>query len=402
MPELQSIVVVGAGAAGLHTAEALRVAGFAGRLTIVGEEADVACDRPPLSKQVLAGEWTPDRAELFSTSRLEQLNADWRLGVRAARLDLAGRTVELASGEHLSYGALVVATGMFARTLPHQPPLRHLHTLRTLQDALTLRTSLLRSREARRLVVIGAGFLGLEVAATARNLGCDVTVVEPQPGPPLASRLGSLAASRILAAHEDRDVRIITGQGVGRIVGDGDVQAVELTSGACLRADTVLMAIGAVPAISWLQGSGLDLSNGVVCDEFCHAGSGVWAVGDVASWPHPVLGARVRLEHRMNASEQARVVAANIMGAAVPFAPIPFFWTDHYDDKVQVLGWFAPEGEAEVVESSADGRSFVQTFSADGDLVGALLWNAPRRLATLRARLTDARRPMPDTSRTRS
>jgi 3-phenylpropionate/trans-cinnamate dioxygenase ferredoxin reductase subunit len=382
------VLIVGAGAAGIGGAIALRAGKFGGSIVMLGEEECAPYDRPPLSKQVLAGTWEPEKANLLSQMRLDALDLEWRLGRRASSLDLAAQRVTVEDDEEIPFDQLVVATGMRPRQLPGTD-MPGVHVLRTLEDALALKAAIVPAVE---LVVIGAGFLGLEVAATARQLGATVTVVEPV-DEPLADRIGAEAASRLLALHRLHGVTILTGVSVTEIHnstgGDERVTGVELRDGTLLPAQLVLVAIGCIPNTDFLEGSGLVINDGVVCDEYCAAAPGVWAAGDVARWFHPVVGRHVRLEHRMNATEQANAVARNVLGHAEVFAPVPFFWTDHFDAKIQVAG-FVPPGEAgEVVESSGNG-SFIQVFRVANRLVGVLGWNSVKAMLPYRRELAEA------------
>ncbi|MEY2474632.1 MAG: hypothetical protein QOK28_3961 [Actinomycetota bacterium] len=369
-----NVVIVGAGAAGYAVAEGLHQNGFDGTLTIVGEETDAPYDRPPLSKEILSGAWEVPRAELITHRRIAPMNPQLLTGVRATGLDVDGHRVALDDGRTLDYDAVVIATGITPRQLPH-PDAPNVRVLRTLQDSLALRALI--AEGSPRLVVVGAGFLGLEVSATARKLGADVTVVEPIPGPPLASRIGDVAGRRLLALHEANGVRIHTGVGVDTITESGVVRS----DGASHEADVILIAVGSTPTTAWLEGSGLTIDNGVVCDEYCAAAPGVWAAGDVASWFHQGYAQRMRLEHRTNAQESGHAVAKNVLGMAEPFVPVPYFWTDHYDVRVQLAGVIPRDATVDIVEGEAGADKFVQTYSVHGEVAGVLAWNAPRLLA---------------------
>jgi NADPH-dependent 2,4-dienoyl-CoA reductase/sulfur reductase-like enzyme len=376
------VVVVGGSAAGLSAAETLRRRGFAGEIVVIEREADAGYERPPLSKQVLRGEAPPAGRLLDRTNRL---GIEIRRGVSATALDVAGRLVTLSDGTTLGYGDLVIATGVVPRRLP-QSDVAGVHVLRTRADAARLRADLTRSRS---LVVLGAGFLGMEVAASARRLGVEVTVVDVLDNP-LDARIGAAAAGQLRDRHRAEGVRFLTAVVAGfvREASAARVAAVALSDGTVLPADCVLMAVGSQPAVEWLQGSGLDLRDGVVCDQWCRAAPGVWAAGDVARWRHPATGASMRIEHRTNATEQAVAVARNILGDAVPFAPVPYIWTDQYDVRIQLAGIAPPGVAAERTEGGGSGTdSFTVVFRAGARVVGVLAWNAAKALAALRRQI---------------
>jgi NADPH-dependent 2,4-dienoyl-CoA reductase/sulfur reductase-like enzyme len=381
---VNKVVIIGAGAAGYAVAEGLHQGGFDGRLTIVGEETDAPYDRPPLSKEILSGAWEVPRAELIAHRRIAPMNPELITGVAAESLNAAEHAVLLTDGRTLEYDALVVATGITPRQLPH-PDAPNIRVLRTLSDSLALRALI--AERSPRLVVVGAGFLGLEVAATSRGLGAEVTVVEPVPGPPLASRIGDAAAIRLQQLHAEHGVTIHTGVGVETITETGVVRS----DGESHDADVIFIAVGSTPTTEWLNGSGLSIDNGLVCDEYCHAGHDVWGAGDVASWMHVGYGQRMRLEHRTNAQEQGHAVAKNILGANEPFTPVPYFWTDQYDARVQLAGVIPRNAEIAVVEGDVNSDQFVQTYSVGGQVAGVLAWKAPRQLAQYRRGLVPIR-----------
>ena len=267
---MNRIVVVGASAAGLAAAETLRREGYAGTITVVGEERDVPYDRPPLSKQILASQWEAERLFLRTEEQLKALELDLRLGVRATGLDRDGRLVELADGGRAGFDGLIIATGVRPRVLPGQGG----HVMRTVGDALRLRAGL---GPGRRLAVVGAGFLGAESAAVARKLGCEVTLLEPAPVP-LAHAVGEQVGRVLCDAHREHGVDLRTGVAVAAVTAHG----VLLADGGLVEADEVLVAIGSLPNTDWLEGSGLDLDDGVVCDEYSSASPGIYAAGDVA------------------------------------------------------------------------------------------------------------------------
>ncbi|MFD4560984.1 NAD(P)/FAD-dependent oxidoreductase [Streptomyces sp. NPDC058469] len=364
------IVVVGASAAGLAAAETLRREGYTGTLTLVGEEAHAPYDRPPLSKQVLAAEWEPDRVALRTSADLSGLDLDLRLGVAATALDLAAQEVWLSDGARVSYDGLVIATGVRPRRLPGEGA----HVLRTLDDALTLRERL---APGRRLVVVGAGFLGAEAAAVAWRLGAEVTLLEPAPVP-LAHAVGEQVGQVLAQAHVDHGVNLRTGVSVTEVTDEG----VRLGTGEEIEADEVLVAIGSVPNTEWLAGSGLSVGDGVVCDEYCEAAKNVYAAGDVARWYNPLFGTSMRIEHRTNAAEQGMAAARNLLDSETrkAFAPVPYFWSDQYDMKIQAYGYLRGHDEVAVVDGDLGERRFVAAYRTGDRLTGALAVGMPPKV----------------------
>ncbi|WP_107122271.1 NAD(P)/FAD-dependent oxidoreductase [Streptomyces sp. DSM 15324] len=382
MSSLDEIVVVGAGAAGATTAETLRRQGYEGRLTLVGGEPHLPYDRPPLSKQVLAGRWEPDRIRLRGPEVYDRLGIDLRLGTPVARLDPADRAVELADGGRLRADAVVIATGVRPRTLPGTEGVTGVHVLRTLDDALALREAL---GEGRRLVVAGAGLLGTEAAVAARGLGADVTLVGGDPVP-LLDLLGPQAAGLVAAAHRDLGLRFRRGR-VSAVVGAGGMATgVLLSDGTHLPADVVLVATGSLPHTEWLAGSGVPVGDGVLCDDLGAARPGVWAAGDVANRPDPRTGRRRRWEHRTQATDQAVAVARNLLAGAGarPAAPLPYFWTDQHDLRIQVFGEIAGTDRCHLVEGSPAERKFTAVYCAQDRVRAAVAVNLPRAVQQLR------------------
>ncbi|HWU07748.1 MAG TPA: FAD-dependent oxidoreductase [Streptomyces sp.] len=370
------VLVVGASAAGLATAEALRRKGYRGELTLLGAERHQPYDRPPLSKQVLAGSRAPDTTRLRSPEVLAGLHAELLLGDPAAGLDPRTRTVRTASGRAVSADAVVVATGLRPRTLPGQPDVEGVHVLRTLDDALALRAGLL---AARRLVVVGEGVLGSEIAATACAMGLDVTLAGPQPTPMLA-QFGPVVSGLLAALHTGHGVRLRLGHAVtGLTSARGRVSGVRLDTEEILPADVVVVAIGAEPVTGWLAGSGLRIDNGLVCDSRCRAAEGIYAVGDVAAWHHELFDAPMRLENRTNATEQALTVADNILGADRPYTPVPYFWTDQFDARIQAHGRPGPGAAVTVVDGDPASGRFTARYERDGKVTGIVGWSMPRQ-----------------------
>ncbi|MEU4329674.1 NAD(P)/FAD-dependent oxidoreductase [Nonomuraea dietziae] len=381
------VVIVGASAGGLAVAEALRRKGYQGGLTLLGAESHPPYDRPPLSKQVLSGVWARERAHLRQADELSALEADFLLGDPAVRLGVAAREVLTASGRLLRARAVVLATGLTPVRLQGQDGLAGVHTLRTMDDALGLREDLL---DGGRLVVVGEGVLGAEVAATARGMGVDVTLVGLGEAV-LADQLGDLVGGMLTRLHAERGVRLRLGVAVEGLSGSGGrVSGVRLASGELLPAETVVVVIGSRPATGWLHGSGLSVRDGVRCDSRCRAAPGVYAVGDLASWHHEKLDRRLRLENRTNAVEQAQIVAANLLGEDRPYLPLPYFWTDQYDTKIQAHGFFPSDARVDVVEGDLEQNRFVALYHRDGKVTGVLGWNMAKAARLHRGRVADA------------
>lgn len=381
-----SVLVVGASTGGLAVVEALRREGYQGPLRLLGAESHLPYDRPPLSKSVLSGAWGPERTQLRPEAALNKLNVELLLGEPALRLALETREVETASGRRWGAEAIVLATGLEARRLPGQEQWAGVHVLRTLNDSLALRAALLNGP---RVVVVGDGVLGTEIAATARGLELEVTLVGPQPQP-LANQLGLLVGGWLARLHTDNGVRLRLGVGVRELVGEnGRVQGVRLANGELLPADVVVVAIGSRPATGWLADSGLRLNDGIVCDSRCRAAEGIYAVGDVARWHHETLGVDLRLENRTNAVEQGILVAGNILGKDKPYTPIPFFWTDQFDAKIQAYGFLPAEAEVTIVEGDPAQRRFVALYGRGDKVTGVLGWSMPKQARQYRQHIVD-------------
>jgi 3-phenylpropionate/trans-cinnamate dioxygenase ferredoxin reductase component len=378
---MDSVLIVGGGAAGLAAVETLRSEGYAGALTMVCDEPELPYDRPPLSKQVLTGAWDAERTRFREAAHYADLGIRLVRG-RAGALDADGRTVYLSDGYPLRFDGLIIATGVRPRRLPTGHELAGVHVLRDHPDVAALRAAFAGSP---RVVIVGGGFLGMEVAAAARGLGLDVTVIEPL-AQPMIRQVGPMIGAEVARLHREHGVDLRTGIGVTEPVGDGGVlTGVALTDGSVVPADCVLVAIGAVPATEWLGTSGLTIGDGVECDEFCRAAPGIYAAGDVASWVNPRYQRRMRVEHRMNATEQGSAAAANLLkGDVQPFAPLPYFWSDQYTVKIQVHGHLSDGAEATIEEGSpADGK-FVALYRKDGAPTAVVGWNSPARLIRYR------------------
>jgi NADPH-dependent 2,4-dienoyl-CoA reductase/sulfur reductase-like enzyme len=385
---MDRLVVVGASLAGVRAAQAARKAGFDGELIMVGAEPHLPYTRPPLSKELLAGEHTVDRLAL----PCDELAIDWRLGVPAARLDRARRRVVLCDGDEVEYARLILATGSRPRRWPGAgADLDGVHVLRDLDDALALRNAF---DQRPRVVVVGAGFIGCEVAQTARKEGLDVTLIDIAETPmlPLGPELGGWCAE----LHRDHGVDVRLGTGVAGLIGGAHVTAVELASGERVPADIVVIGLGAVPNTEWLAGSGLTVDPGLHCDATLTAigDPEILGAGDIVTWPHPLAeGDAIRIEHWTVAAEQGQLAGRNALLSAQerkPYVAPPYFWSDQYDVKIQSLGLPGrADGVFELLESTPDGARRVYGGARDGRLVGVIAINAARRLGSYRLALED-------------
>ncbi len=387
---MKTIAIVGMSLAGLRAAETLRRLEYDGRIVAISGELHHPYDRPPLSKELLAGDREPADIVLRRDG-VDDLNLDWRRGVRARSLDVASRTLTLDDGATVDFDGLVLATGATPRRLPASvcdPSLGGVHVLRTLDDALSLRAVL--DAGPSRVCVIGAGFIGAEVAATCRGRGLDVTVIEAL-AQPMVRGLGEEIGAVCAQLHRDHGVDLRLGVQLERIEGQsgtgGRVERAVLADGNVIDCDVVLVGIGVAPEVGWLEGSGLMLDNGVVCDQTCLAADAVVACGDVARWPNALFdGELMRLEHWTNATEQALHAAERLVtGVATPFAPVPFVWSDQYDCKIQSVGRFDAADRVEITHGDLEHRKFVALFERHGRISGALGFNQARHVMRYRA-----------------
>ena len=391
---LRHVVVVGASLAGLRACESLREEGFDGTITLVGAEHEIPYDRPPLSKKVLAGEWEVERIRLRKADDFESLALALRLGVRATALDTHARTLSLDDGTTVVYDGLILATGASPRRLPDQPLLAGVVELRTLADSVDLRDRI--AGGTARVTVIGAGFIGLEVAATARALGCAVTVLEGAPSP-LIRGLGVEMGAAVAGVHARNGVHLRCGVQVAGLEGEGgQVTGVRLGDGSLVASDVVVVGIGVAPNTQWLVGSGLTIGDGIVCDATLSAGvPGVYAAGDCARWPNAAFAGfddqEMRVEHWTNAAEQGAAAARNLLlvaggGEAEPFTSVPFFWSDQFDSRIQFVGRAHGDDEVHVFAGSTDG-AFAALYGYQGRLRGVLGVSMPRMVMPFRALL---------------
>lgn len=374
---MESLVIVGASLAGLSAARAARKQGFAGRLVIIGDDPQRPYDRPPLSKDFLSGK--VEAVDLALEIDTDDLQAEWLLGARATSFDPVTREVRLEDGRTVHADRLVVATGASARELPEISGLDNVLTLRTLADAEKLRSLV---RRGGRLVVIGAGFIGAEVASTAHSLGLDVTVLEKS-ATPLCGPLGAQLGAVVAGLHERAGVRLICGADVDRFaVEGGAVTQVHLADGRALPADIVVVGIGAVPNVGWLEGSGIELGNGVLCDDAGRTSvPGVVAVGDCAAWLEPSTGRHRRVEHWAGASDRPAVAVGALLDADVATLPPvhpPYFWSDQYGTRLQFVGDIGPSDRVVYEQGGPDEQSFLAVYYRGDEPVAVLAWNQTR------------------------
>lgn len=385
---MSRVVIVGASLAGVRCAEALRRHGHGGPIELLGAESHRPYDRPPLSKQFLAG--VADRDRLWLT-RSDTAFADQDIthhpGVTATSLELSTRTVHTDAGS-FPFDSLVIATGTSVRRLPHAEG-APVFTLRTLDDAEALAPKLV---EGVRVVVVGAGFIGAEVASTARGKGCVVTVVEAA-AVPLERQLGEAMGTACAALHERNGTKLIVGTGVASIEANG----VHLADGSVIGADVIVVGIGVVPNTGWLEDSGVAIADGVLCDATCRvvdAGNSVVervvACGDVARWPNDRYGEVMRIEHWTNAVEMAEHSAQSLLGGTEPFMPVPYFWSDQYGTKIQFLGRSTGFDEVRVVDGDPAAGVGVALYRKGDRLIGALGLNRIKALMGYRALLVDS------------
>ena len=365
------LVVVGASLAGLRAVESARRAGFAGTITLVGTEEHLPYDRPPLSKEFLtATELSPAPTLREEAVLRDELHVSLRLGVEATALDTATQTVWLGD-DPLTYSGLVLATGAEPRMLPGSEHLAGVHTLRNLDDARQIRAAL---DVGARTVVVGAGFIGSEIASSARQRGSTVTVVEAMPTP-LARPVGEQMGAALASLHERHGTTLRCGVGVEAIEGATKVEAVRLADGTRIEADLVVVGVGVAPTIGWLATSGLELGNGIECDRTLQTSApGVYAAGDLASWPNPLFDTRMRLEHWTIAAEQGGVAGRHAIDplSATAYSTVPYFWSDWYGLRIQFVGIAAGADEVVVVAGDTESEKFLALYRHGDRLIGAL------------------------------
>jgi NADPH-dependent 2,4-dienoyl-CoA reductase/sulfur reductase-like enzyme len=375
--DIRRVVVVGGGVAALRAGEKLREDGYEGEIVQISDEHERPYDRPPLSKDVLTGRRDPASVSYRTEQELRELGIEARLGAPAQKL-LLERCSVVAGGETIAFDRLLIATGARARDIPRRADLEGVYRLRTLDDARQLRQAL---DQGPRVVVIGAGLIGSEVASSARSLGLDVTVVEAASSP-LTRVLGVRTGAICGDLHAEHGTRLLCGVAVANIRGSRRVESVDLSDGTRLPADVLVVGVGATPNTAWLEGSGLTLNDGVVCDEHLNAGHPrVFAAGDVARWRDPALGLDLRCEQWTNAVEQARHAAANLLapvGQRQPFAGSNYFWSDQYGHRLQLVGSIRGATGTSVIWGDVTARRFLSIYHDGQKILGAFGMDASR------------------------
>jgi len=383
-----SFVILGASLTGGTAAATLRDEGFDGRLVLVGAEDELPYERPPLSKGYLRGETPREKLLVRPEAFWQEHEVELLLGMAAARIDPSAREVELADGSRLGYDKLLVATGGRNR----RPPIPGIERdgvldLRTVGDSERIQAA---ARNGGRAVVVGMGFIGSEVASTLRELGLEVQAVEPF-RVPLERALGPEVGQVLRDLHAEHGVEAFYGEGVESFQGTERLERVVTSSGRRLECDVAVVGVGIEPAVDVVAGSGVEVDNGIVVDEFCRTSvEGIFAAGDVANHLHPLFGRRIRVEHWRNAIEQGAAAARSMLGKGEPYAEVHWFWSDQYDANVQYAGHHT-EWDELVVRGSLEERAFVAFYVAGGLVDAAVAVNSGRDLrraqALIRARV---------------
>jgi 3-phenylpropionate/trans-cinnamate dioxygenase ferredoxin reductase subunit len=383
---MRNIAIVGASLAGLNAAIALRSEGFRGRLVLIGEEAAAPYDRPPLSKEIIRGTWPIEQTNLPYDA--QELNADWRLGTRVVALDAAARRLELDTGDTEEFDGLVLATGAAPRRLGRQA-LRGVHVIRSREDALRLRTEL--AERPARVVVIGGGFIGQEVASSCRQMGLTVTLVEIDS--PAQRVLGREIGLMLADLHRRNGVDVRLGVSALGFEGEERVTGVHLSDGTTLPSAVVVVGLGVTPNVEWLRYSGLNLDDGIVCDRTCLAAPGIVAAGDVARWPNELFEECRRIEHWDNAIRQGKHAALRLLdprattAQSVGYSPVPWFWSDQYGQKLQLAGSTLGYDEIAITHGSVESGKFVAQYRRGNRLIGVFALGSANTLIKYRRAL---------------
>jgi 3-phenylpropionate/trans-cinnamate dioxygenase ferredoxin reductase component len=400
----ERIVIVGASLAGLRGAEALRDDGFQGELTLVGDEPEVPYDRPPLSKHLLTREIS---ANLTALPNLVSLNATWQLGVAATGLDIKNRIVEFANGDRLRFDQLLITTGTRARpwSNPTEAALNGVFLIRSFGDAIKLRAKL--EAMPKRVLIIGGGFIACEVASCCCDLGLPVTLVERKAL--LVHALGKVVGDIVAQMQRDAGVDLRLGVWVSKIEGNSlfQVQRVHLSDGTVIDTDLVVVALGAIRNVEWLQHSGLAVDQrGVRCDQFCRVLNpyceiveGIFVAGDVAQWPHPLYGNRlIAIEHWGNAVTQAQTAAYNMVTKTAEtmrvHAHLPDFWSSQFGVNIKSIGLPGFADQLVFTQGSAKERNFIAAYGEAGRTIAVLSFNSARWLPAYRDQINKPFPPM--------
>lgn len=366
----------------MRVADGLRKNGYEGEVVLISDEDHPPYDRPPLSKQVLLGEWSPSQTYFHGVDELQRRGVRLVTGQAAVGLeqDALGGSVRMSDGSSLPFDHVVIATGSRPRQLPIPAP-RGVHTLRTIEDA----GALVEAFAARpQVTIVGGGFIGAEVATAARKQGLDTTIVEALPTP-LSRHLGDRVGEACSALYTRNGVTVRTGATLTQILGQDRVEALVLADGTIVPTDLVIVGIGAQPNSEWVEGSGLTVDNGVVCTSTGRAAERVWAVGDVARWFHPLFGQHIRVEHWTHATEQAHHVARAIAGDAPgELTSVPYVWSDQFGVKMHITGRPSPLATLLEVDGDLGSEHFVGLYVEDDAVVGAVAFNDPRASALSR------------------
>ena len=368
-------IVVGAGQGAGQLVASLRQEKYEGEIVMIGEEPFLPYQRPPLSKAYLAGELPTERVLVRPEKFYVDKGIETRIDTRVEAIDREARTVNLAGGETMSWDHLVIATGSHVRRLPIPGiELDGVHYLRTMGDVDGIRSGI---GEGKHLVIVGGGYIGLEVAAVARKLGMEVTVLEMEDR--ILARVTTPSMSAFYTrVHTEHGVDIRTGTAAAEILGDGTVTGVRCTNGTELKADMVIVGVGIIPTTGLAEAAGLTCENGIVVDAHCRTSDpAIFAIGDCTNHPSKLLGRRLRLESVPNAMDQARTVAKNIMGGDAEYDAVPWFWSDQYDLKLQMVG-FSAGADDEVVRGDPETGSFARFYLTDGVLTAVDAVNRPK------------------------
>jgi 3-phenylpropionate/trans-cinnamate dioxygenase ferredoxin reductase subunit len=373
----ETFVIVGAGLAGGGAAATLREEGFEGGVVLIGAESQPPYERPPLSKEYLRSESSFEDALVQASDFYEENGIETRFGVRATRVDSADKAVELDGGERLVYDELLVTTGGSNRRVPIPGvDLEGIYGLRTVVDAERIRAEISPGQKA---IVVGMGFIGSEVAASLRQSGVEVTVVDRN-AVPLRRVLGEEAGRVIEGIHRDHGTQLISKDTVAAFEGVSRVERVTTARGRCIECDFAVVGLGVEPATELLAGTGVEIDNGIVVDEYCRTiVEGIYAAGDVANHFHPVFGRHIRIEHWQNALKQGPAAARNMLGEGGPYEEIPWFWSDQYEHSLQYAG-FHTEWDELVVRGSMEQRNFVAFYRKDRRVLAAVALNRGRDL----------------------